>query len=381
MAAPKQNFLAAHWDWLVALGGFAAVAAAGAFLVPSLGQSPEDGAAEYESELNGIKPAHEGVAAADLSVLDHAYATAKKPPMLASVDPKAANFLGSEGRVFCQKGDPELKGTACGKPIPAMSELCPHCGMKQKVVKVEADTDHDGLPNDWEKKYGLNPNDASDATKDADGDGFTNLEEYQAKTDPKDKLSHPDYLDFLSVAGSVQDTKLDFYFKDAMKLPSGYRFTFQRLVRKSRNSQATYTALMNAEIATAELNEKLREKSGWKVVGFEQKQEDMKIAGSQQSRKVDSSTVEIERLADGRRIKLVIVPDPKRFRDRMETALESRIDLAWSRGDGRNITVSEGSEFSLKECKYRVTKLKKVAGGAAEVTVQDLGTKKEKILR
>ena len=381
MSASKQNFLAAHWDWLVALGGFAAVAAAGAFLVPSLGLSPEDGAAEYESELNGIKPAHEGVPAADLSVLSRAYDTAKQPPALASVDPKAASFLASEGRVFCQKGDPDLKGTACGKPIPAMSENCPLCGMKQKVVKVEADTDHDGLPNDWEKKYGLNPNDASDAAKDADGDGFTNLEEYQAKTDPKDKLSHPDYLEFLSVAGAVQDTKLDFYFKDAMKLPSGYRFTFQRLVRKNRNSQATYTALMNAEIATAELNEKIREKSGWKVVGFEQKQEDVKIAGSQQSRKVDSSTVEIERLADGRKVKLVIVPDPKRFRDRMETALESRIDLAWSRGDGKNITVAEGSEFSLKERKYRVLKLKKVAGGSAEVTVQDLATKEEKILR
>ena len=380
MSASKQSFLAAHWDWLVALGGLAAVAAAVVFLVPSLGTSPDSGAAEYETMLKSVRPEHVGVPAADLSVLATAYKTAEKPPALEALDPKAASFLGSEARVFCQKGSPELKGTACGKPIPALSESCPFCGMKQKVVKVEADTDHDGLPNDWEKKYGLNPNDASDAAKDSDGDGFSNLEEFQAKTDPTDKLSHPDYLEFLSIAGAVQDTKLDFYFKDAQKLPSGYRFTFQRMVRKNRNSQATYTALMNAEIATGEADPKLREKSGWKVVGFEQKQTDMKIAGSQQSRKVDSSEVEIERLADGRKIKLVIVPDAKRFRDRTEKALESRIDLSWDRGEGTKLTVSEGSEFALKECKYRVTKLKKVDGGA-EVTVQDLATKKEKILR
>ena len=44
------------------------------------------------------------------------------------------------------------------------------------------DTDLDGLPNEWETAHGLNPNspadDFSDANADADGDGYTNLEEY-----------------------------------------------------------------------------------------------------------------------------------------------------------------------------------------------------------
>lgn len=46
------------------------------------------------------------------------------------------------------------------------------------------DSDHDGMPDAWEKKYGLNPNDASDAALDKDGDGYTNLEEYLNGTDP-----------------------------------------------------------------------------------------------------------------------------------------------------------------------------------------------------
>ena len=40
------------------------------------------------------------------------------------------------------------------------------------------DSDNDGMPDDWEKKYGLNPNDASDANKDLNVDGYTNIEDF-----------------------------------------------------------------------------------------------------------------------------------------------------------------------------------------------------------
>ncbi|WP_395742045.1 pectate lyase [Prosthecobacter sp.] len=41
-----------------------------------------------------------------------------------------------------------------------------------------ADTDHDGMPDAWEQAHGLDAQDPADGTADADGDGYTNLEEY-----------------------------------------------------------------------------------------------------------------------------------------------------------------------------------------------------------
>ncbi|MBI5386524.1 MAG: hypothetical protein HZA90_17785 [Verrucomicrobia bacterium] len=57
------------------------------------------------------------------------------------------------------------------------------------LVSPPADTDSDGLPDQWETDHGLVVG-VNDAGLDKDDDGFTNLAEFLAGTDPQDKASY-----------------------------------------------------------------------------------------------------------------------------------------------------------------------------------------------
>lgn len=61
-------------------------------------------------------------------------------------------------------------------------------GLPEYNGTLYIDTDKDGMPDAWEIKYGLNPNDSSDAVLDCNGDGYTNIEKYINGIDPTIKV-------------------------------------------------------------------------------------------------------------------------------------------------------------------------------------------------
>jgi pectate lyase len=63
-----------------------------------------------------------------------------------------------------------------GSIIDSPDEVGGYPQLSSGVAPV--DSDHDGMPDDWENQRELDPNDASDRNGDLDNDGYTNVEEY-----------------------------------------------------------------------------------------------------------------------------------------------------------------------------------------------------------
>jgi hypothetical protein len=63
-------------------------------------------------------------------------------------------------------------------------------------------TQNDGIPDWWKQKYGLDIHDPSVATKDCNGDGYTNIEKYLDGLDPTKKVDWKDLKNNINTLGS-----------------------------------------------------------------------------------------------------------------------------------------------------------------------------------
>jgi hypothetical protein len=90
-----------------------------------------------------------------------------------------AEYIGTKGPTYGDRPSPNFAGII-DEPTDDKSALgSPNFPWPDyKTYNVPVDSDHDGIPDDWEKAHGLNPNDPADANKDLNGDGYTNLEKY-----------------------------------------------------------------------------------------------------------------------------------------------------------------------------------------------------------
>ena len=79
----------------------------------------------------------------------------------------------------------------------------------------QSDTDGDGIPNKWERDFGLDPSNGDDADSDADSDGLSNIEEYLNNTNPhssdtdNDGLSDFDEIEIFGTKPDDPDTDGD----------------------------------------------------------------------------------------------------------------------------------------------------------------------------
>ena len=363
-----RGFFADHWDWAVLAVCLVLLAGGATFFAMSLGVDPEMAGADEAAAVERMKPAKTGVKEVDMASYILALKVVRSPSTVAEVGEKDESFLSSERRVFCVK---------CKKAIPGdikIAPTCPFCGEKQEEEKkVVLDADGDGLPDEWEKRYGLNPGDAADANEDSDGDGFTNMEEFLAKTNPNDPKDHPPYTDSLSVVLPLKETRMPFIFTGAMQVRDTWRCEFFDAKQRDDHGRVgrAMTAVLGEEIGAA-----AKSPTGYILKSYEKKEAKRERKGMKGMKvTVDVSEATVERKRDGKVVKLRIAANKRE----KPMPVDIQATLKYERGGVKTFDVVLGDDIDLNGQKFKVKAIKSLGKGAS-VTLADSMTGKEYVL-
>ena len=179
----------------------------------------------------------------------------------------------------------------CQKPILFDATTCPFCGQLQpedpKLPTLVVDTDGDKMPDEWEKKYNLNPNSSADANADPDGDFFTNLEEFELQTHPLDKADAPPLALKLRLV-KVTITPLNLVFTSINRVGTNVHFTI-----KNKTTQQDYFVKLGGKV------------EGYVVTSFEEKYNEIERNGM----KIRENISVVIMKKDTRTLKLVMGKD------------------------------------------------------------------------
>jgi hypothetical protein len=175
---------------------------------------------------------------------------------------------------------------------------------------------HPPVPNDWFEKFGLPIQDADVLEQDLDGDGFTNVDEWQGGTDPTNKDSHPDYLTKMHLVSATEEP---FPFIFASR--TGNTFGFNSI----DESEPTQFLKIGDVIRGTD----------FKIVKFTEKHE-----RNQYGTTVDVSELLLEHKDTHAQITLV--------KEKVATSPQSVATFVYNWGGRREFEVRKDQEFSLK---------------------------------
>lgn len=122
------------------------------------------------------------------------------------------------------------------------------------------DSDRDGIPDSWETKYGLNPNDPSDGSRvTLSHDDYTNLELYlnELADDPIGQTHSKEIL-----TNAIQAPVQVAAGKVILSLQSETNITISRIDLRGRTKELIYDGLMKAGIVTIPINRRRNNASG-----------------------------------------------------------------------------------------------------------------------
>ena len=187
---------------------------------------------------------------------------------------------------------------------------------------------HPPVPNDWFEKYALPVEDADALDQDPDGDGFTNLDEWQGGTSPIDKNSHPDYLTKLHLVSATEES-FPFMFSSWV----GKKFALNSI------DQSEPTQFLK-------IGDTIRG-TRFKITKFTEKHD-----RNQYGTKTDVSELVLEQ--EDTKAQLTLV------KEKVATSPQSIATFVYTWGGRHEFEVRKDQEFSLKpleEIKYKVVEV------------------------
>src|SRR6266705_1328045 len=184
---------------------------------------------------------------------------------------------------------------------------------------------HPPVPNDWFEQFALPIENGDVLDQDPDGDGFTNLDEWQGGTDPTDRNSHPDYLTKLHLVSTAEEP---------------FRYMFLSWVGGS----FAINAIDQSEPTQFLKMDDVIRGTDFKIVKFTEKHD-----RNQYGTKVDVSELLLEHRESKAQVTLV--------KEKVATSPQSVATFVYAWGGRNEFEVRKDQEFSLKpveEIKYKL---------------------------
>ncbi len=185
---------------------------------------------------------------------------------------------------------------------------------------------HPPVPNKWFQDFELEILNPNILAEDTDNDGFTNLEEWEYKTNPRDASSIPPPHILLTIAGEE-------------KKP--VRLVFQTVLGELFQVRALDTKPTTQNVQLGEMLKGTK----FKVVSFEEKYEKRDIGGSQIEKNVSELVIENTENNE----KTALVKD-------VITDVGESLAIFRVRGEKGEIRVKKNVEFTVRGSKYRLVK-------------------------
>ena len=204
----KKNFLALNYDKLILAAATVILAASVAFLYVR-SQAREGDIVKFKAQIKAPAPeARPRTPVVNNAEFERTIKVNESPLALntnnvALVAPK---------RMICISD-------SCRKIIDATLDVCPICGAQQPTGVPPEDFESmnppEGIPDVWRIANGFSIYEII-GDLDADGDGFSNKDEYLAATDPQDAKNHPSYFDYMRVE-KIEKMPFKFELKNKSK--------------------------------------------------------------------------------------------------------------------------------------------------------------------